>query len=184
MGRETGGRRARGVERRLAEHQELSVVLGRALLFSMSQLEFTYSVMVDGLVTTQKKTGYKLAMWWLARKTEAMSLEKVGTPKLERRGEGGGGLKTTRKLISGRLGGVGCPLSAKTRIGYLPRSKLPPPAPRAPQWMRLHDSLARGYTTVKASLTGHLSATHAPISVASSVTPSISRQESIGLHRG
>lgn len=90
-GRETGGRRARGVERRLAEHQELSVVLGRALLFSMSQLEFTYSVMVDDLVTTQKKTGYKLAMWWLARKTEAMSLEKVGTPKLERRVEGGGG---------------------------------------------------------------------------------------------
>lgn len=28
-------------------------------------------------------------MWWLARKTEGMSLEKDGTPKLERRGEGG-----------------------------------------------------------------------------------------------
>lgn len=66
MGRETGGRRARGVERRLAEHQELSVVLGRALLFSMSQLEFTYSVMVDGLVTTQKKkqdTNWRCGGW-------------------------------------------------------------------------------------------------------------------------
>lgn len=28
-------------------------------------------------------------MWWLARKTEGMSLEKDGTPKLERRGRGG-----------------------------------------------------------------------------------------------
>lgn len=68
-------------------------------------------------------------MWWLARKTEAMSLEKVGTPKLERRGEGGGGRgpENNKEVDQWTSWWGWLPVVCETRIGYLPRSKLPPP---------------------------------------------------------
>lgn len=84
-----GERRARGVERRLAEHQELSVVLGRALLFSRSQLEFTYSVMVDGLVTTQKKN--RIQIGDVVAGSENRGDEFGKSWDAETRAEGGGG---------------------------------------------------------------------------------------------